>query len=242
MALPRAAERMAAEPTRTLAGIELLRSLTPQQLQAVERRCAWRKWRPGEQIIDRETMSDDIYFIVRGRARVVDYSTSGNREVVFDELRDGAYFGELAAIDGEPRSANIVATEETLTASMGGDEFISLLFDHREMGLTFMRRLAEMVRNSTGRIMDLSTLGAHNRIYAELLRLARMAGAGRPNQAVIHPIPVHSDIAARVSTTRETVARVLSDLTHRNLLRREEDSLLILDLAQITTMVTKFKE
>src|SRR3954452_10357409 len=89
MALPRAAERMAAEPTRSLAGIELLRSLTPQQLQAVERRCAWRKWRPGEQIIDRETMSDDIYFIVRGRARVVDYSTSGNREVVFDELRDG---------------------------------------------------------------------------------------------------------------------------------------------------------
>jgi CRP-like cAMP-binding protein len=242
MALSRAAERAASEPARTLAGIELLQALDAQQLHMLERRCSWRKWRPGEQIIDRETMSNDVYFIVRGRARVVDYSSSGNREVIFDELGDGAYFGELAAIDGEPRSANIVASTETLTASLPGDEFITLLFENRETGLCFMRRLSEMVRASTGRIMDLSTLGAHNRIYAELLRLARTAGAGRPNEAIIHPIPVHSDIAARVSTTRETVARVLSELTHRDLLRREDDSLVILDLAQLTHMVHRFKE
>jgi CRP-like cAMP-binding protein len=242
MALSRAAERAASEPARTLAGIELLQALDAQQLHVLERRCSWRKWRPGEQIIDRETMSNDVYFIVRGRARVVDYSSSGNREVIFDELGDGAYFGELAAIDGEPRSANIVASTETLTASLPGDEFITLLFENRETGLCFMRRLSEMVRVSTGRIMDLSTLGAHNRIYAELLRLARTAGVGRPNEAIIHPIPVHSDIAARVSTTRETVARVLSELTHRDLLRREEDSLVILDLAQLTHMVHRFKE
>src|SRR5262249_25463001 len=105
----RAAERFTSDAARSLAGIELLQSLEPQQLQSVERRCLWRKWRPGEQIIDRETMADDVYFIVRGRARVVDYSSSGSREVVFDKLGEGANFGELAAIDGEPRSANIVA-------------------------------------------------------------------------------------------------------------------------------------
>jgi CRP/FNR family transcriptional regulator, cyclic AMP receptor protein len=238
----RAAERVLPDVSRSLAGIDLLQSLDPQQLHALERRCLWRKWRPGEQIIDRETMADDVYFVVRGRARVVDYSSSGSREVVFDELGEGACFGELAAIDGEPRSANIVAVVETLTASLAGDEFITLLFENREIGLTLMRRLSEMVRTSTGRIMDLSTLGAHNRIYAELLRLARTCGAGRPNQAVISPIPVHSDIAARVSTTRETVARVLSELTHRDLLRRDGDALCILDLGQLTNMVHKFKE
>jgi CRP/FNR family cyclic AMP-dependent transcriptional regulator len=242
MAMPRAADKAAHEPARSLAGIELLQGLDPQQLQAFERRCAWRRWRPGEQIIDRETMSNDVYFIVKGRARVVDYSSSGNREVIFDELSDGTWFGELAAIDGEPRSANIVATDDTLTAAIPGEEFVRLLFENRDAGLAFMRRLCEMVRTSTGRIMDLSTLGAHNRIYAELLRLAKTGGAGRPNQAVIQPIPVHSDIAARVSTTRETVARVLSELTHRDLLRREDDSLAILDLAQLTLMVHKFRE
>jgi CRP-like cAMP-binding protein len=243
MAVTRIADRAGRqEPARSLARIELLRSLDEQKLHALERRCAWRKWRAGEQIIDRETMSNDVYFVVSGRARVVDYSSSGNREVIFDELEDGTYFGELAAIDGEPRSANIVAVEETLTASISSGEFINLLFENREAGLTLMRRLCEMVRASTGRIMDLSTIGAHNRIYAELLRLARTAGGGRPNVAIIHPIPVHSDIAARVSTTRETVARVLSELTHRGLLRRDDDSLVILDLAALTNMVHKFKE
>jgi CRP-like cAMP-binding protein len=243
MVVSRIADRVGhQEPARSLAGIELLRSLPADKLHAVERRCLWRKWRAGEQVIDRETMSNDVYFVVSGRARVVDYSSSGNREVVFDELEDGTYFGELAAIDGEPRSANIVAVEETLTASIPSDAFIDLLFENREAGLTLMRRLCEMVRTSTGRIMDLSTLGAHNRIYAELLRLARTGGAGRPNIATIHPIPVHSDIAARVSTTRETVARVLSELSHRGVLRRDEDSLVILDLTALTNMVHKFKE
>jgi CRP/FNR family cyclic AMP-dependent transcriptional regulator len=231
-----------AESPRSLAGIELLAPLDAQLRQSIERRCAWRKWQPGEQIIDRETLGNDVYFVVRGRARVVDYSSSGNREVIFDELADGTYFGELAAIDGEPRSANIVAADETVTASLPADDFINLMFEHREVGLALLRRLSEMVRNSTVRIMDLSTLGAHNRIYAEMLRLARTGGHSRPNTAVIQPVPVHSDIAARVSTTRETVARVLSELTHRNLLRREGDSLVILDLAQLTNMVHRFKE
>jgi CRP-like cAMP-binding protein len=243
MAVGRVGERtVAPDSTRSLAGIELLAALAPAQLQTVERRCAWRKWQPGEQIIDRETLGNDVYFVVRGKARVVDYSTSGNREVIFDELADGTYFGELAAIDGEPRSANIVAVDETVTASLPADDFISLLFENRDIGLSLMRRLSEMVRNSTVRIMDLSTLGAHNRIYAELLRLARTGGGAKPNTAVIHPVPVHSDIAARVSTTRETVARVLSELSHRDLVHREGDSLCIRDLSLLTNMVHKFKE
>jgi CRP/FNR family transcriptional regulator, cyclic AMP receptor protein len=230
------------ETARSLGGIELLRSVPPDALQGLERRCLWQKWRAGEQIIDRETLSNDVYFIVRGGARVIDYSTSGHREVVFDELTAGSFFGELAAIDGEPRSVNIVATQDTMTAALPAEDFTNLLFDHREVGVAVLRRLSEMIRNSTTRIMDLSTLGAHNRIYAELLRLAKTGGGAKPNTAIIHPVPVHSDIAARVSTTRETVARVLSDLAHRELMKREGDNFVISDLTQLTTMVQKFRE
>ena len=230
------------ESATGLSGITLLQSLDPAALHALERRCSWRRWAAGEQIIDRENDTNDVYFIVRGRARVVDYSMSGHREVVFDEIAAGGFFGELAAIDGEPRSANIVAVQETVTASLSAAAFIDILFEHRELGLALMRRLTEMIRQSTVRIMDLSTLGANNRIYAELLRLAKTGGGLPRNQAVIHPIPVHSDIAARVSTTRETVARVLSELTHRGLLRRDHDSLMILDLEAFTQLVRRFRE
>jgi CRP/FNR family cyclic AMP-dependent transcriptional regulator len=236
------AEQPLGESSRSLSGIELLETLKGPALQMLERRCTWQKWRGGEQIIDRETLTNDVYFITAGRVRVIDYSISGHREVVFDEISAGGFFGELAAIDGEPRSVNIVASAESVTASLPAEAFINLMFEHRELGLAVMRRLSEMVRQSTTRIMDLSTVGAHNRIHAELLRLAKTGGAARPNTAVIHPIPVHSDIAARVSTTRETVARVLSDLAHRNLVKREGDTLLILDLSQLNNMVHKFRD
>jgi CRP/FNR family cyclic AMP-dependent transcriptional regulator len=231
-----------AELPRSLAGVDLIACLDEPSRQALERRCLWRRWAPGEQIIDRETQSSDVYFVVSGLARVIDYDDSGRREVIFDEIGPGGYFGELAAIDGEPRSAHIVAAEETVTALLPGEAFIEMLFQHREAGLALMRRMSEMIRQSTSRIMDLSTLGAHNRIYAEMLRQAR-TGGGRPaNTAIIHPVPVHSDIAARVSTTRETVARVLSELTHKGLLQREHDSLVILDLERLTELARKNRD
>jgi len=230
------------ETPRSLAGVDLFASLDPAALRALERRCAWRRWRNGEQIIDRETLSTDVYFIVAGKARVVDYSDTGHREVIFDEIGPGGYFGELAAIDGEPRSANIVAADETITGMLTAEAFVEFLFRHREAGLAFMRRLCEMIRQSTARIMDLSTLGVQSRIYAELLRQAKTGGGRPPNTAAIHPIPVHSDIAARVSTTRETVARVLSDLAQRRLVLREHDNLVILDLKGLTDLAQRYRE
>jgi CRP/FNR family cyclic AMP-dependent transcriptional regulator len=231
-----------AEAMRSLAGIELLSSLDPASMQQLERRCTWHRWHVGEQIIDRESSTNDIYFVVKGLARVIDYSQTGHREIVFDEVGPGGFFGELAAIDGEPRSLNVVAEAETLTASLDADTFINMLLEHPKVGLNLMRRLSEMIRQSTTRIMDLSTLGAHNRIYAELLRLAKTGGGAKPNTASISPMPVHADIAARVSTTRETVARVLSELAHRDLVHREGDNLVINDLDQLNHMVQRFRD
>jgi CRP-like cAMP-binding protein len=239
----RALERTApAEMVRSLANIELFESLGAEEIARLERRCVWQRWHAGEQIIDREMQSNDVYFVIRGRVRVIDYSHTGHREVVFDELRPGSIVGELAAIDGEPRSVNVVAVDETVTASMPAEAFIRIVLEQPRVGLAVMRRLSEMIRQSTARIMDLSTLGAHHRIYAELLRIAKTGGASRPNQAVIHPMPVHADIAARVSTTRETVARVLSELAHGDIVKREGDALIIRDLDQLTQMVNKFRD
>ncbi|NJO55864.1 MAG: winged helix-turn-helix domain-containing protein [Rhodospirillales bacterium] len=85
--------------------------------------------------------------------------------------------------------------------------------------------------------MDLSTLAAQNRIQAELLRMAQQHRF-RPNAATIEPIPVHTDIASRVSTTRETVARVLNDLARKGIVERSKGALVIHDLKRLTAMVS----
>lgn len=224
----------------SLDAVEILKPLTPEERRLLGQRCRWKVWEPGEQIIDRETESNDVYFVARGTARVVNYGMTG-REVSFDDIPTGGSFGELAAIDGGKRSANVVAVDLTTTAIMPAKAFHEVLVEHPPVMMAVLKRLARIVRASTGRIMDLSTLGAQNRIYAELLRLARQSGV-EGNTGILQPIPVHSDIAARVSTTRETVARVLSDLQRRTLVRREKNSLVITNVERLSAMVEEFSE
>ncbi|MBM3523426.1 MAG: Crp/Fnr family transcriptional regulator [Alphaproteobacteria bacterium] len=223
-----------------LDAVEILKPLNPDERRALGLRCRWKVWEAGEQIIDRETESNDVYFVARGTARVVNYGVTG-REVSFDDIPAGGSFGELAAIDGGKRSANVVAVDQTTTAILPAKTFHEVLIEHPPVTMAVLKRLARIVRASTGRIMDLSTLGAQNRIYAELLRLARQT-AIEGNTGILAPIPVHSDIAARVSTTRETVARVLSDLQRRSLVRREKSSLVITDINRLSEMVEEFSE
>ncbi|HEX9465299.1 MAG TPA: Crp/Fnr family transcriptional regulator [Alphaproteobacteria bacterium] len=235
-------------PARTpqsLANVELFKPLTPAERQALEKRCRWHSYDEGEQIIDRETASGDVFFVISGRVRVVNYSAAG-KEVSFDDIRPGGVFGELSALDNQPRSASVVAKKpHTLTAAMSAATFREVLISHPQSATALLRRLAEVIRESTERIMDLSTLGAHNRIFAELLREAResdpTAFSQNANRASIRPLPVHADIAARVSTARETVARVLSDLSKKGIVEREHDALVLLDVGRLAKMVKEFK-
>tara|TARA_R110002110_G_scaffold85816_3_gene223647 strand:+ start:23012 stop:23710 length:699 start_codon:yes stop_codon:yes gene_type:complete len=228
-------------PGNTLADFPFLESLSDSARSALEQRARWVRYTTNDTIIDRETESRDVYFIVEGRVRVVNFSISG-REITFDEMEPGGVFGELAALDGMPRSAAVVALTDTLVASISPDTFLNLLRDHPDLAIGVMQELAKIVRTSTERIMDLSTLGAHNRVHSEILREARAHAEEDANTARISPIPVHADIAARVSTTRETVARVLSDLTRQGLLKREKDALAILDLERLEDLVEEVRD
>jgi CRP-like cAMP-binding protein len=222
---------------RSLAGIELFAALDPGLRRAFEQRCRWRDVATDQTIIDRDEDGNDVFFLVAGRARIVIYSDTG-REVSFDELEPGACVGELAAIDGAPRSASVVALAPSLVAALPQAAFLELIATQPKATLVLLRRLAAALRQATARIFELSTLGAHNRVYAEILRLASVNAAGR---STIRPIPAHGDIAARVSTTRETVARVLSELAKSKIVIREKSELVVLDPKRLKAMVHEFR-
>ena len=230
-----------AAKTNSLDAIALFKGLPSAALRELEKKCAFRDVAAHEQIFDRDNDSRDIYFVLSGRVRIVNYSMSG-REVSFDDIAAGGTFGELAAIDGKPRSASVVAREDSTLAVLEPGDLLELAVKHPQVAIALMRRLAQVVRAATERIMDLSTLGAHNRVYAELLRLARNDERTKADKTgAISPIPTHSEIASRVSTTRETVARVLSELQHSGLVRREHDALIVADLDRLTHMVEEFR-
>ena len=104
-----------------------------------------------------------------------------------------------------------------------------------------LKRLAGIVRASNSRIMELSSLGAHNRVYAEILRMARSAAGCGEGRLRIEPAPHHGDIASRVSTTRETVTRALSDLSRQGIVSRDHDALVVTDAERLADMVEHFR-
>ena len=227
---------MPVEKAYSLDGVPLLASLDGAERDALLRKCRVRTFADGEHVIDIDDRSREVHFVVSGVVRIVNFSLSG-REVALDDIGPGGYFGELAAIDGGPRSAYVMAHGgPAATAALPCTAFLDLLTGKPQVGLEIMRRLAKMVRQDTDRIMGLSTLGANNRVYAELLRQAWLfSGDGRT--AAIAPIPLHSDIASRVGTTRETVSRALNGLARQGLVERRRDTLFVADMVALAKMI-----
>ncbi|TVR84173.1 MAG: Crp/Fnr family transcriptional regulator [Rhodospirillales bacterium] len=228
-----------AATSSVLSRFDLFADLGASALAEIERACVRKRFRAQEQIIDRDSRSRDVFFLTSGKARVVNYSLSG-REIAFDDILPGAYFGELSAIDGRPRSAAVIAVEETAIAQLPHEVFMDILARHPKVALHVMERLARIIRAADDRIMDLSTLAAQNRVQAELLRQARTSMADE-RVARISPIPRHSEIASRVSTTRETVARVLNDLARAGVVERTKSALLVRDVNELEEMVQEMR-
>lgn len=222
-----------------LRSISLLEGLAPEKLDVLARQCVWRNYEAGKRIISRNAADRDVYLLVSGKVRITTYS-QGGRQVTFRDIAGGEVFGEVAALDDKPRSADVIALDPTLIASMPAAVFRKLLHDEPLLGARMLKRLASMVRVLSERVIDLSTLGVQNRIHAELLRLAREAGVAR-NAARIEPAPKHADIASQVSTYREQVTRELSALAKAGILGKEGGALLVLDVKRLEKIVEEVK-
>lgn len=220
---------------RSLEGVELLDGLDEDERARLAERCRWRRFKPGERVFDRGDRGRDVFFVVEGRVNAVDFTFSG-REVAFASLTEGSSFGELAAIDGLPRSTSVVAAEKSYLAALPHEPFVALLRENAEVSFRVLTKLAEIVRRGDERIMEMSTLAATHRVYAELLRMAQ-PDAAVPDLWVVRPLPPLREIASRVSTTRETVARALGQLYPSGLLRRKGRNLYLMDRAALQQMI-----
>lgn len=214
-----------------LANIKLLDGLPDEKKIALGRRCRWRYFEAGEQILDKDNSDRDIYFVTKGSLQVVNYSMTG-REIAFAHLSAGSFFGELSAIDGNLRSASVVALERCLLGSLSPQLFVDQIIGNPKLALRVLQRLAGIIRSCDERIMDISTLGAVDRVYRQLLLLAEESPRDSGHW-LIRKLPTHKSIAAMASTTRETVARSISQLATGNLVERKGRTLFLLDRDRI---------
>jgi CRP-like cAMP-binding protein len=212
----------------TLRTFPLLKELGDPALAAIAADCVLQHYSEGELVIGHTDTSFDVLLVVAGAVRVSLYSADGQR-VGFLDLPKGMMLGEIAAIDGLPRSASVEAIEASIIAKLPRKRFLTLMEEHPRFALAVARQLAGHVRRLTTRVFEFSTMAVRQRLRAELLRLA---APGPGDSAAIAHLPTHAELASRISTHREAVSREMAWLDGHGYTEKQGRSLTIPSLSR----------
>ena len=214
--------------------IELLQSvalfwdLSEEELGYISEKMISRHYEPGKFIFLEDSEGEQCFFVVQGSVKVTRLSKDG-REVILAMLNEGEFFGEMALLDGESRSANVIALEQTEVLTLNRDDFLVVLHDYPQIAIQLLKEMAHRLRKSDRQIASLSLSDAEKRIALCIIRFAVEQGVIRRGQVNIPRVPIQQDIANMAGTSRETVSRAINLLEKEHFIKRKGRELLILD-------------
>lgn len=222
------------DDTDVLRKIPIFRSLSDAQIAGLARLTTLRLCRKDEVVFYEDEEGDFFFVILQGRVKVTllgipDRFTRGNgREVVLSVLGPGDFFGEMALVDNEPRSATAVALEDSQLLCLHRNDFQLALVDARGVVQSLLRSLTARLRRANHQLATLAILDGYGRAARAILDLARETGKrardGRITLKKLSP----ARIADNVGTPRETVQRLLADLKRQGLILVKKDQLVVL--------------
>lgn len=222
--------KMTAEDFR---GFSLFRDLGMACLSELAAACSVRDYGPGELVLGHNDTTYDVYFLVSGKLQVNLYSADGQK-VGFHEMTSGGMFGEISAVDGQPRSVSVEAATPSRVAMLPRQRFLAMIGDNPDFAMAVARQLASHVRRLTTRVFEFSTMAVRQRLRAELLRQAAEAPDG---SALIDPVPTHAELASRISTHREAVSREMAWLDGKGLVVKRGKTLAIPSMSRIRALI-----
>lgn len=205
--------------------------LSPEDREALQARGVTRRFGRGELAVGQNDEGGEVFFVLEGRGQATLLSADG-KPVAYRDIRAGAIFGELSAIDGAPRSATVTAAETLVALSLSRAAFREMVETRPGFVWALLEHFSGQMRRMTERIFEFSTMLARERLVAELLRLAEEHAPGE-NAAAIVPAPSHFDLATRISTHREAVSREMSRLSSKGLVAKKQGRLLVSDVAAL---------
>jgi CRP/FNR family cyclic AMP-dependent transcriptional regulator len=165
--------------------------------------------------------SGDVFCLIReGQVKVTMISPEG-KEIILSLLGPGDFFGEMALLDDEPRSATVVATESLELMTIYRKDFLQILSENFDITRKVLAELSKRLRSASSRIESLATMDVYGRLARFFIDLARSSGKMLDNGYVAVTRPTHQAIANMIGTSRETVSRLIHDLMRQNLLISE---------------------
>ena len=209
-----------------LKDIPMFSELKDDILEKITELMQKRIYRKNNVILMEEDVGDTLFFLNKGSVKITRLSDDG-REVILSILGEGDFFGEMSIFDGESRSANVIALEDTEVFILKRGDFLDLLEKHPKIAINLLQELARRLRKSDQQIEGLSLSDAENRIAMSIIRLAEDIGVIKMGQVVIENLPYQQDIANMAGTSRETVSRMVNLLQKKGFVQRKGRKLII---------------
>jgi CRP/FNR family cyclic AMP-dependent transcriptional regulator len=186
----------------------LFAGLPPADLDQIAAHASERRFAAGEMLVRRGEPGHSMIVLVQGRLRVGATSAEG-RELTIGLLGPGSVLGDMAVLDGKPRSADVVAMGPGLALILERSAVLPFLRERPELLLRLLNMLCERLRKADAALEDLALASLAARLARVLLLLAAEHGTAGPGGTLIRLHLSQSDLAAQVGATREGVNRQL---------------------------------
>ena len=188
--------------------IPLFSRLDDKALGDLEKAAIKRAYSKNTILISKGDKSDQLFVVLKGKLKVAITDASG-KEIIMSFLGAGDYFGEMAMIDGESRSATIMTTQASEVVTISRDDFHRTLLSSPDLMFELLKVLARKVRIATDKLESLAFEDVYGRLVKLLIQLAR------PHDGVwiVEESLTHQEIANMIGSSREMVTRILKALT-----------------------------
>ena len=213
---------------KLLQSVSLFWDLTEEELGYISEKMVSKNYDAGQMILLEASEGEQCFFVTEGSVKITRLSKKG-REVILAILSDGDFFGEMSLLDGEFRSANVVALDDTEVLTLNRNDFLLVLKNYPQIAIRLLKEMATRLRKSDRQIASLSLSDAEKRIAMCILRIADEKGVIKKGQVSIPEIPIQQDIANMSGTSRETVSRALKLLVKEGFVQRNGKELIIYD-------------
>ncbi len=167
-----------------------------------------------------------LFIIISGKVKIVRTDDDGG-EVILSILGKGDFFGEMAILDGLPRSATVVSIDNSELFMIHRRDFLHLIERSPHVAVSLLRELTSRLRRSDGQIKSLSLKDAVGRVASVILQLADDTGKIKKGKVIIPDFPLQQDLANMAGTSRETISRTIHQFIREGLLEQQGNSLII---------------
>lgn len=223
-------------PIDVLRRVPLFESLTEADLQSFAELVRERSYPRGSVIVFEEDPGDALYVVAAGQVKVVLVAEDG-REVILSVLGPGSFFGEMAILDEGPRSAHVIAMEESNLLILRRDDFHARLRAMPEVAISLLKEISRRLRRADEKIGSLVLLDVNGRLAHLLLRLADEERGDRITRRL-----THHTIAQMIGSSRETVSRAMRGLVGRNVIEVSRTAILLRDRGALRAALRRERE